>query len=76
MTLEKLEKEPENLINSFCTYLKQEKGLSEETASEHAHRITFFVLADLNRTLNSTRKAIPGTKTSEAGLWTNRMRKR
>ena len=43
MTPEKIEEDPEKLIKSFYTYLKQEKGLSEETASEHAYRITFFL---------------------------------
>ncbi len=42
MTTEKLEEETEKLIRSFYNYLKQEKGLSEETASGHAHQISFF----------------------------------
>lgn len=44
MTTEKLEKETEKLVKSFYNYLKQEKGLSEETASGHAHQISFFAL--------------------------------
>ena len=44
MTTEKLEEETEKLIKSFYNYLKQEKGLSEETASGHAHQISFFAL--------------------------------
>jgi hypothetical protein len=38
------EEEAEKLVESFYNYLKQEKGLSEETASEHAHNISFFAL--------------------------------
>jgi hypothetical protein len=37
-----MEEEAEKLVKSFYNYLKQEKGLSEETASEHAHQIGFF----------------------------------
>lgn len=44
MTPEKLEKETEKLVKSFYNYLKREKGLSEETASGHAHQISFFAL--------------------------------
>jgi hypothetical protein len=36
------EEEAEKLVKSFYNYLKQEKGLSKETASEHAHQIGFF----------------------------------
>jgi hypothetical protein len=38
------EEETEKLVESFYNYLKQEKGLSEETASAHAHHIRFFAL--------------------------------
>jgi hypothetical protein len=38
------EEETEKLVGSFYNYLKQEKGLSEETASAHAHHIHFFAL--------------------------------
>ncbi|MBE9592828.1 MAG: site-specific integrase, partial [Proteobacteria bacterium] len=38
------EEEAEKLVKSFYNYLKQEKRLSEETASEHAHQIGFFAL--------------------------------
>jgi hypothetical protein len=38
------EEETEKLFKSFYNYLKQEKRLSEETASEHAHHIRFFAL--------------------------------
>ena len=44
MTQRELEEETEKLVESFYNYLKQEKGLSEETASEHAHHIRFFAL--------------------------------
>ena len=44
MTHRDLEEETEKLVESFYNYLKQEKGLSEETASEHAHQIGFFAL--------------------------------
>lgn len=44
MTRGELEEEPEKLVKSFHNYLKQEKGLSEETASGHAHQIGFFAL--------------------------------
>ena len=39
-----LEKEVEKFVESFYNYLKQEKQLSEETASAHAHQIRFFAL--------------------------------
>jgi len=39
-----LEEEAENSVKSFYNYLTQEKGLSEETASEHAHNISFFAV--------------------------------
>ncbi len=38
------EEEREKLVKSFYNHLKQEKGLSEETASEHAHNISFFAV--------------------------------
>ncbi|NOR78870.1 MAG: hypothetical protein GQ523_10780 [Methanophagales archaeon] len=38
------EEEAEKLVRSFYNYLKQEKGLSEETASAHADHIRFFAL--------------------------------
>ncbi|MBE9594284.1 MAG: hypothetical protein IMF19_12500, partial [Proteobacteria bacterium] len=38
------EEETEKLVKSFYNHLKQEKGLSEETASEHAHNISFFAV--------------------------------
>jgi hypothetical protein len=44
MTHRDLEEEAENSVKSFYNYLKQDKGLSEETASEHAHNIRFFAL--------------------------------
>jgi hypothetical protein len=44
MTHRRLEEETEKLVESFHNYLKQEKGLSEETASGHAHQISFFAL--------------------------------
>ena len=44
MTQRELEEETEKLVESFYNHLKQEKGLSEETASEHAHQIGFFAL--------------------------------
>lgn len=40
----RLEKEVEKFVESFYKYLKQEKGISEETASAHAHQIRFFAL--------------------------------
>lgn len=42
MTLSDLEEETEKSVKSFYNYQKQEKGLSKETASEHAHQIGFF----------------------------------
>ncbi|MBC8520984.1 MAG: site-specific integrase, partial [Methanomicrobia archaeon] len=42
MTRRRLEKETEKLIELFHNYLTMNKGLSEETASEHAERIRFF----------------------------------
>ena len=36
------EEEAEKSVKLFYNYLAQEKGLSEETASEHAHQIGFF----------------------------------
>jgi len=39
-----IEEETEKLVKSFYNHLKQEKGLSEETASEHAHQISFFAV--------------------------------
>jgi len=44
MSRRRLEKEVEKFVESFYNYLKQEKGISEETASEHAHQIDFFAL--------------------------------
>ena len=44
MTHRRLEEETEKLVESFHNYLKREKGLSEETASGHAHQISFFAL--------------------------------
>ena len=44
MTRRRLEKEVEKFVELFYNYLKQEKGISEETASEHAHQIGFFAL--------------------------------
>lgn len=44
MTSEKIEEKPEKLIETFYNHLKQEKGLSKETASAHAHQIRFFTL--------------------------------
>jgi hypothetical protein len=44
MTQRDYEEETEKLVGSFYNHLKQEKGLSEETASEHAHQIGFFAL--------------------------------
>ena len=44
MSRRRLEKEVEKFVESFYNYLKQEKGISEETASEHAHQIGFFAL--------------------------------
>ena len=38
------EEEREKLVKSFYNHLKQEKGLSEETASAHAHHISFFAV--------------------------------
>jgi hypothetical protein len=38
------EEETGKIVESFYNYLKQEKGLSEETASAHAHHIRFFAL--------------------------------
>ncbi|MHC1600299.1 MAG: site-specific integrase [Candidatus Methanospirareceae archaeon] len=37
-----LEKKTERLIEEFYNHLKLKKGLSEETASAHAHQIEFF----------------------------------
>ena len=42
MSRRRLEKETEKPIELFYNYLTIEKGLSEETASEHAERISFF----------------------------------
>jgi hypothetical protein len=39
-----MEEETEKLVDSFYNYLKQEKGLREETASAHAHHISLFAL--------------------------------
>ena len=44
MTRGDLEEEPEKLVKSFHNHLKQQKRLSEETASGHAHQISFFAL--------------------------------
>ncbi|MGB2842622.1 MAG: site-specific integrase [Halobacteriota archaeon] len=44
MSRRRLEKETEKLIELFNNYLTIEKRLSEETASEHAERISFFAL--------------------------------
>jgi len=44
MTHRDLEEEAEKFVESFYKYLKQEKGLSEETASAHAYQIRFFAL--------------------------------
>nr|QNO51097.1 tyrosine recombinase XerC [Methanosarcinales archaeon ANME-1 ERB6]QNO53790.1 tyrosine recombinase XerC [Methanosarcinales archaeon ANME-1 ERB6] len=44
MTRRISEKEVEKFVESFYNYLKQEKGISEETASAHAHQIRFFAL--------------------------------
>ena len=44
MSRRRLEKEVEKFVELFYNYLKQEKGISEETASEHAHQISFFAL--------------------------------
>jgi len=44
MIRRRLEKETEKLIELFNNYLTIEKRLSEETASEHAERISFFAL--------------------------------
>jgi len=44
MTQRELEEETEKLLEAFYDYLKQEKGLSEETASAHMHHIRFFAL--------------------------------
>ena len=44
MSRRRLEKEVEKFVESFYNYLKQEKGISEETASAHAHQIRFFAL--------------------------------
>ena len=38
------EEEAKKSVKSFYNYLKQEKGLSEETASAHADHISFFAL--------------------------------
>ncbi len=38
------EEETEKLVEAFYNYQKQEKGLSVETASAHAHHIRFFAL--------------------------------
>ena len=38
------EEETERSVKSFYNHLKQEKGLSEETASAHAHHISFFAV--------------------------------
>ncbi len=42
MTQRDYEEEAEKLVKSFYNYLTQEKGLSEETALEHANQIGFF----------------------------------
>ena len=44
MTHSELEAETEKLVEAFYNYLKQEKGLSEETSSAHAHHISFFAV--------------------------------
>jgi hypothetical protein len=44
MTRRRLEKEVEKFVEAFYNYLKQEKGISEETASAHAYQIRFFAL--------------------------------
>jgi len=44
MSRRRLEEEAEKLVESFHNYLKQEKRLSEETASAHAYQILFFAL--------------------------------
>ncbi len=42
MSRGRLENEVEKFVDSFYKYLKQEKGISEETASAHAYQIRFF----------------------------------
>ncbi len=42
MTRRRLEKKTEKLIKHFYNHLTIEKGISKETASEHAERISFF----------------------------------
>jgi len=44
MTQRELEEETEKVVEAFYNYLKQEKGLSEETASAHTYHIRFFAL--------------------------------
>ncbi|MBE0516896.1 MAG: site-specific integrase [Methanophagales archaeon] len=44
MPRSRLEKKPERLLKQFFEHLTADKGISEETASEHAHRIEIFAL--------------------------------